>query len=207
MNISFLAGTKIGIVEDICSKEEIQELYELLLWADSHGFQLNNAKEDDQSMMEKDADQETLESHVSDWAIRNYSIEMYPSRYHKIAREVIESQANEAFRNYLEMVGRSGEDFRPITLNTFHVLKGGDEIDAHVDCFDYGIVYYVDQTEDVEGGDLRFIKDDIYLPFRANRLLIIPSDIEHEVTPVVSGRRFTSTDFVPVGKGWESRTI
>lgn len=207
MNLSLLPGTEVGIVDDLCKPKDVAELYEFLLWADTNKFQLNTANDDDQSMMDEQLSKEEKGSHIDNWALRNYSLELYPSRYEGIVRLEVEAKANKAFVEYLRLFGREEEAFRPITLTTFHVLKGGDEIEAHIDCFEFGIVYYLNQTEDTQGGDLRFIDQDIYLPFKANRMLIIPSNIEHEVTPVLQGRRFSSTDFVPMGDDWSSRTI
>lgn len=203
MELSFLENTGVCIVDGILSEEELAEIYELISWADKHGFQLSYST-DDQSMLDNILDSE---DHISFWDKRNYSIELYPKRYQYIAQEVLSANADLAFSKYLEAIGRGGEEFRPINLTTFHMLKGGDTIDAHIDCFDYGIVFYVGQSEDIEGGDLHFVKDDIYLPFKANRMLIIPSNIEHEVTEVVSGKRVSSTDFVPVGSGWADREV
>lgn len=204
MELSFLGNTGVGIVDNLIGKEELAEIYELISWANKHGVQLNYSADDDQSML---SDRAVSADHISLWDKRNYSIELYPSRYGDIAQRVLSEAANQAFVEYLKSVGRGGEEFRSIDLTTFHVLKGGDSIDAHIDCFDYGIVFYVDQSEDTEGGDLHFVKEDIYLPFKANRMLIIPSNIEHEVTAVPSGLRVSSTDFVPVGAGWESREV
>ena len=55
MNLTFLPGTEIGIVDDLCPTEPLEDLYEMLMWADKNGFQLNHVDDDDMSMMPVDA--------------------------------------------------------------------------------------------------------------------------------------------------------
>lgn len=212
MNLTFLPGTEIGIVDDLCPTEPLEDLYEMLMWADKNGFQLNHVDDDDMSMMpvddmEPEEVEDDVEKHYNIWGTRNYNIDLYPSHYKRIAEQVISEAANKAFKMYGEALGLDFSEHRPVSFDAYHVLKGGDAISSHVDCFDYGVVFYLNQTEDTEGGDLVFLEDNISLPFKANRMLIIPSNIEHEVTPVLTGKRFSSTDFVPVGAGWSTRAV
>jgi len=210
MNLTFLPGTEIAIIDDLCPQEVVDDIYELLSWAEANKFQLNYVEHDDLSMMPSDGmEPEEIEGdtkkHYNVWGQRNFNIGLYPSRYKKLTEEVMSKAANKAFNAYGEALGLDFSDHRPISLDAYHVLKDGDAISRHVDCFDYGIVYYVGQTADTEGGDLWFIESDIKLPFKANRMLIIPADLEHEVLPVTAGKRFSSTDFVPVGLDWQKR--
>jgi len=207
MNLTFLPGTEIGIIDDLCPQEAVDDIYELLSWAEANKIQLNYVEYDDMSMMSKDDPKAEgdIEEHYNIWGSRNFNIGLYPKRYKKLAQEVLSEAANKAFKMYGDALGLDFTEHRPISLDAFHVLKDGDAITRHIDCFDYGIVYYVDQTEDTEGGDLWFIESDIKLPFKANRMLIIPANLEHEVLPVTAGKRFSSTDFVPVGLDWQKR--
>ena len=64
----------------------------------------------------------------------------------------------------------------------------GDYYESHKDIAVISIMYWMwREPKTFEGGDLRFPKYDIDVPLKRNMLMIIPSSIEHQVTPITSG--------------------
>lgn len=196
MKLKVLEKNLVGIFDDVLDPVDCEDLYELAVWAQSHDVQLNRIEEDDLSM-EAEPDYET---HENEWKKRNFSIDMYTSPYVRIAQRLYDA-SKVALQQYFLEVHPSREfevDYDRYDFSVLHLLPKGDKIDKHLDCYEYGLVFYIGTSEDYSEGELHFNNEGIVMPPVNNRLLIIPSDVPHEVYPIGSGIRVSMTTFVPV---------
>lgn len=201
VGIYLLRDTKIGVADNVFSEEDLAELFELATWAAANGFKLTDSGGEDFALTEDGHDRPSLDTHYDEWGPRNYTIDLYPSHYIKIL-DRLSGLVAELFKEYLDLeevgIGRESPH-RDIRFDVIHVIKPPDSINEHIDCFDYGLVFYIGATEDYTGGDLYFTELDITVPMVPNRLLIVPSNLRHRVNPVESGLRVSTTTFVPFG--------
>ena len=207
MRVYLLEDTKIGVADNVFDGEKLKDLYDLTLWADENDLRLHDLGEDDMlSPYHDEADEPaTEESKIDEWGKRNLSIDRYPKYYRRVSDE-LSGAICKLFEDYMELIGVGRDtEYREIYMDVLHSIKKSDFIDEHFDCFDYGIVFYVGATEDYTGGDLYFPDVDITLPMVPNRLLIIPSDINHKVNAVEGGTRVSMTTFVPIGPHWRRK--
>jgi hypothetical protein len=200
MAISLLGDTKIGIIDDVFPIDKVMEFYELVTWAAEHGFKLTHTEGEDFALVEEGKEDQTMDDHYNEWDHRNYAIHMYPSHYRVLSDELSNVVAG-LFEEYLDIVG-VGRDtpYRTISFDVIHLIKPSDGIDEHIDCFDYGLVFYIGASEDYSGGDLYFPDLGVTLPMVPNRLIIIPAHLRHGVHKVESGIRVSMTTFVPLKK-------
>ena len=195
MKLEVLEKNLVGIFDDVLDPVDCEDLYELAVWAQRHDVQLNGVEDDDLSMEAEP----NYENHENEWKKRNFSIDMYTSPYVRIAQRLYDASKVALEQYFLEVHPNKrfevdyGYDF-----NVLHLLPKGDKIDEHLDCYEYGLVFYAGTSEDYSEGELHFNNEGIVLPPVTNRLLIIPSDVPHEVYPIGSGVRVSMTSFVPV---------
>jgi hypothetical protein len=197
MKISYIGDTKIAVVDNVFSHEKVGDLYELATWAQKNGFKLTDVEGEDFALTEEGMGVQTPEDHYNEWERRNYTVDLYPSYYKRICME-LSAKVTEIFDDYLDEVG-IGRDkpYREIQLDVIHIIKAPDTITEHIDCFDYGLVFYLGASEDYSGGDLYFTELDITMPMVPNRLVIIPAHLRHRVNIVESGMRISMTTFIP----------
>lgn len=207
MEIQVLTPEGIVAVDNIVDDADIQDIADLIYWAIEHDMQLNLAHMDDLSM---EPEEDRKDSETKDlWARRNFSLELYPRLYKRIS-DRITNKAKEAFREYLETVGidRNVESNMDLfQLSVVHVYKDGDNLKEHVDCFDYGIVLYVNDPSEYTGGNFKVTETGQTLTPVRNRMLIVPSDIMHEVENVTSGVRMVFSGFIAIGPNSMEREI
>jgi len=197
MEFTILEGPNVGIFDNFLDLTDCEDLYNLAVWSKKHDFQLNLVDEDDLSM-EQQPGEDRQEQHANEWKQRNFSLDLYPNPYLRIINRVYE-QSLKGVNEYLYKIhSDSNFNVEHYEFNTLHYLPQGDKIEEHVDCYDYGLVFYAGFSDDYSGGDLYFNEHDIALKPVANRMLMIPSDVLHEVLPIESGHRVSMTTFVPV---------
>lgn len=198
MDINFLPGTKIAYIDNLVPESTCDSLFELVSWIDLKDVNyspVSAASNDDLLLITSDI---SAEEYNSIWQKRNIYTEDLPDTYLAKTFE-ISTAANEAMALYLELAHGESKPFREIALDVIHVWKKDDGLDEHMDCFDFGLVYYLNSPTDWEGGTLYFPELDQTLTPVKNRLLIIPSDVPHLVTPITAGIRANMTHFVPLG--------
>lgn len=202
MEIQVLTPEGIVGIDNAVELEDLDYIEDLIYWAIKHDIQLNRAMEDDSSMTE--------ENHPYDfWAIKNFSLDLYPKIFTKFV-ENINIKVREIFLDYLEFLGidRSIEtNLKTVNLEALTVHRASDEesLGDHVDCFDYGLVLYVNDPSDYEGGLFQVTETGQTLTPVKNRLLIVPSNIMHRVTHTTKGVRMVLTSFVAIGEGSQTR--
>lgn len=197
MEFTILKGPNVGIFDSFLDSTDCKDLYDFAVWSKKHNFQLNSVDEDDLSM-EQEPGEDRKEEHANEWKARNFSLDLYPDIYRRLSRRVYKKSL-EAVNQYLSKIySDSNFNVEHYEFSTLHYLPQGDKIDEHVDCYDYGLVFYAGFSNDYSGGDLYFREHDTTLKPVANRMLMIPSDVLHEVFPIESGHRVSMTTFVPV---------
>lgn len=203
MEIQVLTPEGIVGIDNAVGLEDLDYIEDLIHWAIEHNIQLNHAMEDDSSMTEK-------ENHPYNfWAIKNFSLDLYPKVFLSITKN-IEARVKNLFLEYLEFAGidRNTEtnlEVMQLDVVTVHRASEEESLGDHVDCFDYGLVLYVNDASDYEGGLFQVTETGQTLTPVKNRLLIVPSNIMHRVTPTTKGVRMVLTSFVAVGEGSMSR--
>ena len=203
MEIQVLTPEGIVGIDNAVSLEDLDFIEDLIYWAIKHDVQLNRAMEDDSSMTEK-------ENHPYNfWAIKNFSLDLYPKVFSSITQN-IEARVRNLFLEYLEFSGidRNIEtNLEVMQLDAVTVHRDTDEetLGDHIDCFDYGLVLYINDVSDYEGGLFQVSETKQTIAPVKNRLLIVPSDIMHRVTPTTKGIRMVLTSFVAIGEGSMSR--
>jgi len=197
MDFTILEGPNVGIFDNFLDPTDCKDLYNLAFWSKKHNFQLNLVDKDDLSM-EQDPGKDRQEEHANEWRARNFSLDLYPNVYRRIS-ERLYKKSFEAVDEYMSKIYPSSVfNIEHYEFNTLHYLPKGDKISKHLDCYDYGLVFYAGFSRNYSGGDLYFNDHDITLKPVANRMLMIPSDVMHEVLPIESGYRVSMTTFVPV---------
>ena len=194
MNFRFLENTKIGIFDSV-SDGGNNHIGELIQWSRSNNIQL---QEDAIDYYEHDLNlkPEDRKKYADTWNARNYEIDKYPNLYNAVYEE-IGLKIRKSFNYYLSSIGEeSYSDESPIELSTLHLMKEGDRLDRHFDLKDYGLVYYIQSWGNFSGGELYFSDINESLAPVSDRLVIIPSNMEHEVLPITSGFRLSATAFV-----------
>lgn len=197
MDINFLPGTKIAYIDNLVPESICDSLFELVKWIDSKNVEytpLSPTSSDDHILLDEHV---TKEEHDSYWLRKNIYTEDLPDTYLDITFK-ISNAANEAMKLYLELLHGERKLFRRIAFDVIHIWRKDDSLDEHMDCFDFGLVYYLNSPNNWDGGTLYFPELDITLTPVKNRLLIIPSDIPHLVTPITAGIRANMTHFVPL---------
>lgn len=207
MEIQFLTPEGIAAIDNLVDDSDIQDVADLINWAIDHDIQLNMAHLDDLSM---EPEENREDSETKDfWARRNFSLELYPRLYKRISDRITD-KAKEGFREYLETVGidRNVESNMDLfQLSVVHVYREGDSLGKHVDCFDYGIVLYINDPSEYTGGDFKVTETGQTLKPVRNRMLIVPSNIMHEVEAVTSGARMVFSGFIAIGPNSMEREI
>lgn len=194
MNFRFLENTKIGIFDSV-SDGGNNHIGELIQWSRSNNIQL---QEDAIDYYEHDLNlkPEDRKKYADTWNARNYEIDKYPNLYNAVHAEIV-LKIRKLFNYYLSSIGEeSYSDESPIELSTLHLMKEGDRLDRHFDLKDYGLVYYIQSWGNFSGGELYFSDINESLAPVSDRLVIIPSNMEHEVLPITSGFRLSATAFV-----------
>lgn len=194
MNLRFLGNTKIGIFDSV-SDGGNNHIGELIRWSRSNNIQL---QEDSFDYYDHDHNikPEQRKKHSDSWNARNYDIAQYPALYGEVHAKIV-LKIRKLFNYYLSSIGEKGyPDESPIELNTLHLMGEGDRLDRHFDLKDYGLVYYIQNWDNFSGGELYFSGINESLVPVPDRLLIIPSNMEHEVLPITSGFRLSATAFV-----------
>lgn len=207
MAIQFLTPEGIAAVDDAVDAQDLQDIADLVHWAIQHDVQLNMAAEDDLSM---DSGEHLDDSEIKDfWTQKNFSLHMYPEIYRQISDRITEA-TKEGFKDYLEAVGIDREiesNLLKYQLSTVHVYRPGDYLGQHIDCFDYGIVLYINDPSEYTGGDFKVTGTGQKLTPVKNRMLIVPSDILHEVEDIVSGVRMVFSGFIAIGPNSMEREV
>lgn len=197
MDINFLPGSKVAYIDNLVDEHICDELFELVRWTHDKGINsllINKNPNEDFLLID---DKTTEESHNSFWENKNTYIEDLPYSYQMRAYEISKA-SNKAMELYLNVTENPVKTFRTIALDVVHIWKEQDSLEEHLDCFDFGIVYYLNDSSDWTGGDLYFPTLGQTLTPIKNRLLIIPNDVPHSVGSITSGLRGSMTHFVPL---------
>ena len=196
MNFRFLENPdyNIGIFDNVSGGGN-NHIGELIQWSRSNNIQL---QEDALDYYEHDLNikAEDRKKYADTWNARNYEIDKYPILYNVVYEEIV-LKIRKLFNYYLSSIGEeSYSDESSIELSTLHLMKEGDRLDRHFDLKDYGLVYYIQNWGNFSGGELHFSGINEILAPVPDRLVIIPSNMEHEVLPITSGFRLSATAFV-----------
>jgi hypothetical protein len=198
MDIKFIGETQIAIVDDLVDVTVCDALSEMSKWCKAQGLVFRGELDtDDHIVVEDGTNSPPREDDDTFWLDKNTPISELPQYYQDLAR-IVSDRSTEAVDAYFALIGQT-LPYREINLDVIHIFFAGEELEWHMDCFDYSLVFYLNDRTEWEGGDLYYPELDIKLSPVKNRLVIQPSRIPHLVTKITGGLRTTMTTFIPIG--------
>lgn len=189
MDINLIGDSRIAVVTDLISDEDCKRLSDYCIYIKS-----NNIDIGDISQLDEKAESD---ENIQYWRSKNVFFKFTPDEYKAIAKQ-IHTKYNEAFKEYLRLIGNPNGSYDENCLEpvVVHVYKEGDNLDLHVDNHDYALVFYINSQPEFSGGELYYPNFNVKLTPSINTLVIAPSNELHEVREVLSGYRCSMTTFI-----------
>lgn len=198
MTLEFLAP-KLAIAYDVLPLEDCKTLYDYAV-----DIKLKGLKEDDpasqyskQMFQSLDSDKQyNLDNLINFWGSKNVFTHSSTPEIRAIVDKLIVNSSS-ILSQYLEEIDAPRKNFTvsDIGFSPIHVYIEGHNFDLHEDCFDYALVFYLNNSEEYVGGELVYQDGPTIKPVRGS-LVIAPSAWPHEVLTVTSGIRCSMTTFL-----------
>ena len=198
MTLEFLAP-RIAIAHDVLPAEDYTKLYEYAV-----SVKLSNNEDPDnfeqygkKSFQSLDNDKPyELDSLISFWGSKNVFTHSASPEIREIV-DKLNAKCVDILSQYLEEIDDPKKSFESsaVAFSPIHAYIKGHKFDLHEDCFDYALVFYLNDSDEYSGGELVYQDGPTVHPV-AGSLVISPSRWKHEVIEVTSGIRCSMTTFL-----------
>ena len=187
MNLTFIPGTPICLVEGVFSEEDCAAF-------------IRTIDADHAAGVLFEFPEGTASSTIDFWEDKNTYIDELTDFDKKILERMEKTKA-EAFAEYLTALGDTGD----YTLSIFaaaHRWVLGTKMYEHIDQYDgdstvrHGLVMYL--NEDMDGGEIYYPDYDVQIKPKPGLLVIHPGNVLHGVRPITRGVRYNMTGFAYV---------
>jgi hypothetical protein len=198
MTLEFLAP-RIAIAHNVLPIEDYTKLYDYAVSVKlANGETPDNTRQyGKKSFQSLDSDKPyELDSLINFWGSKNVFTHSASPEIREIV-DRLNSNCVDILSQYLEKIDDPKKNFErsSVAFSPIHVYVEGHKFDLHEDCFDYALVFYLNNSDEYSGGELVYLDGPIIRPI-AGSLVISPSLWKHEVIEVTSGIRCSMTTFL-----------
>lgn len=209
MDIEFIEGSPVAIIDGLMSEEDCKALYDFAISEKQKtqgGYDSSDYSSEDFLHLKIDGDGYHLEELVEFWGSKN--VFAHTAEDVHIRELVVELNrvSTEALKLYLDELNPDSKEFDENDLHygPIHVYTPGHKFETHVDCFEYALVFYLNSSSEFEGGELVYDGIETKILQKPGRIVIAPSNMPHQVLEVTKGIRCSMTTFLSTSKHMEN---
>ena len=209
MDIEFIEGSPVAIIDGLMSEEDCKALYDFAISEKQKtqgGYDSSDYSSEDFLHLKIDGDGYHLEELVEFWGSKN--VFAHTAEDVHIRELVVELNrvSTEALKLYLDELNPDSKEFDENDLHygPIHVYTSGHKFETHVDCFEYALVFYLNNSSEFEGGELVYDGIETKILQKPGRIVIAPSNMPHQVLEVTKGIRCSMTTFLSTSKHMEN---
>lgn len=198
MSLEFLAP-KIAIAYDVLSAEDCKILYDYAIQTKLSGAAQPELSDQYGKKSFQSLDNEKpyeLDALINFWGSKNVFTHDASPEIREIVDKLV-ANAEPLLSEYLQEIDDYKKNFKAsdIGFSPIHVYTPGHKFDLHEDCFDYALVFYLNDSSEYTGGELVYQDGPSISPVRGS-MVISPSPWLHEVVEVTDGIRCSMTTFL-----------
>lgn len=205
MDIEFIEGSPVAVIDGLMSEEDCKILYDFAISEKQKaqgGYDSSDYSSEDFLHLKIDGDGYDLGQLVEFWGSKN--VFAHTAEDVHIRELVVELNqiSTEALKLYLDELNPYSKDFNENDLHygPIHVYTPGHKFETHVDCFEYALVFYLNDSSEFEGGELVYDGIATKILQKPGRIVIAPSNMPHQVLEVTKGIRCSMTTFLSTSK-------